>query len=229
MPRLPRLRRTYSPNQVVALNVARARAMRGWTQEEASAALAPYLGATWSTASFSAVERSIRGTRVKQFTADELVALSRGFGVPIGWFFVPPPPSEDAGLHTPDGKLRGIDFLVLLNAVLGTKESLPLWRNALFGYAAEVAAAADTKEREGRFGLDPAELSGRVDAVGGLRAAALLRESFGDLSEAHDVLVRLAGMLARLDEEERADTGQREAARGGTGTRAPTRSGKGRQ
>src|SRR5947209_4346873 len=116
MPRLPRLRRTYSPNQVVALNVARARAMRGWTQEEAAAALAPYLGAHWSTASFSAVERSIRGTRVKQFTADELVALSRGFGLPIGWFFVPPPPAEDAGLHTPDGKLRGIDFRILLDA-----------------------------------------------------------------------------------------------------------------
>jgi hypothetical protein len=64
-----------------------------------------------------------------------LVALSRGFGLPIGWFFVPPPPAEDAGLHTPDGKLRGIDFRILLDAVLGTRDSLPSWRKALFDYA----------------------------------------------------------------------------------------------
>jgi hypothetical protein len=198
-------------------------------QEEAAAELAPYLGAHLSTASFSAIERSIKGTRVKQFTADELVAFSRGFRVPIGWFFVPPPPAEEAGLHTPDGKLRGIDFAVLLSAVLGNPETFPLWRKALLDYASEVAAATDTKKREGRFGLDPAELSGRVDAVGGLRAAALLRESFGDLSEAHDVLVRLAGMLARLDEEERADTKADEAARAGTATKTSVQGARKRQ
>ena len=214
MPRLPRLRRTYSPNQVVALNVARARALRGWTQEEAAAELAPYLGARLSTASFSAIERSIKGTRVKQFTADELVAFSRGFQLPIGWFFVPPPPAEDAGLHTPDGKLRGIDFRVLVDAVLGNRDSLPPWRKALFDYASEVAAAKGSGDKAGQpeMSADPAELSGRIDAVGGLRAAALLRESFGDLSEAHDVLLRLARMLARLDEDERADTSANEPA-----------------
>jgi hypothetical protein len=68
-----------------------------------------------------------------------------------------------------------------------------------------------------------------VDAVGGLRAAALLRESFGDLSEAHDVLVRLAGMLARLDEEERADTKADEAARAGTATKTSVQGARKRQ
>jgi hypothetical protein len=48
---------------------------------------------------------------------------------------------------------------VLLDAVVGNRESLPLWRKALLDYAAEVAAATDVKNREGRFGLDPAELS----------------------------------------------------------------------
>jgi hypothetical protein len=67
---------------------------------------------------------------------------------------------------------------------------------------------------------DPTVLSGRIDAVGGLRAAALLRESFGDLSEAHDVLLRLAKMLARLDEDERADPRADEPARTGTKRRA---------
>src|SRR5260370_575417 len=97
--------------------------MRGWTQEQASAALAPYLGTRWSNASFSAVERSIGGTRVKQFSADELVALSRGFDLPIGWFFLPPPAEEQAGLHSPEAGVNGTDMGVVLDAVLGTPSS----------------------------------------------------------------------------------------------------------
>src|SRR5215204_7540573 len=122
MPKLRNpIRRTYTPNQIVALNVGRARALRGWTQEQAAQALAPYLGAKWSNASFSAVERSIAGTRVKQFSADELVALSRGFDLPLGWFFTPPPPHEDAGVHVPDaGMIKGTDPQILLDIVLGT-------------------------------------------------------------------------------------------------------------
>ena len=52
------IRRTMTPNQIVAFNVAKARALRGWTQEEAAEALAPYLGAKLSGPSFSALERS---------------------------------------------------------------------------------------------------------------------------------------------------------------------------
>ena len=51
------LRRTMTPNQIVAYNVAKARELRGWTQEQAAEALAPYLGAKLSGASFSALER----------------------------------------------------------------------------------------------------------------------------------------------------------------------------
>src|SRR3954447_14604982 len=142
MPKLKDLlRRTYSPNQVVALNVARARAMRGWTQEQASAAIAPYLGTRLSNASFSSIERSIGGTRVKHFSADELIAFSRGFDLPIGWFFLPPPPEQDAGLHTPDATWRGMDMSLLLDAILGTPTSAPPWRTALLDYAAATAKA----------------------------------------------------------------------------------------
>ena len=38
------MRRVMTPNQIVALNVARARALRGWTQEQAAEALAPLPG-----------------------------------------------------------------------------------------------------------------------------------------------------------------------------------------
>ncbi len=91
-----------TPNQVVAHNVAKAGALRGWTQEQAAEALAPYLGAKLSGASFSALERSAwTPARVKQFSADDLLALSRGFDLPIGFFFTPLPPAENAGLHAP--------------------------------------------------------------------------------------------------------------------------------
>jgi transcriptional regulator with XRE-family HTH domain len=229
MPRIPKLRRTYSPNQVVALNVARARAMRGWTQEEAAAALSPHLGLHWSTASFSAVERSIRGTRVKQFSADELVALSRGFGLPIGWFFLPPPPDQDAGLHVPDGKLRGVEFEVLLDTILGTPDSLPFWRQALLDYASELAAVRAGTGGEGQTDEFASDLARRVDAMGELRAAALLRESFGDVTEARDVLIRLANVLTRLEEAERGDTSRDEAALAGTETEAPAQGRRRRQ
>ncbi len=92
------LPRTWCPNQVVAHNLTRARLLRGWTQDQAAAELAPYLGFHLSAASFSAIERSIAGTRVKQFTADELVALSRAFDLPLGWWFTPP---DDGTMYTP--------------------------------------------------------------------------------------------------------------------------------
>ena len=104
------MRRTMTPNQVVAYNLARARALRGWTQEEAAEKLAPYWGSRLSFASFSAMERSAwRVDRVKVFSADELLALSRTFDLPIGFFFTPPPPAEDVGLHAPDAGMKGLD------------------------------------------------------------------------------------------------------------------------
>jgi hypothetical protein len=214
--RLPKkLRRTYSPNQVVALNVARARALRGWTQEEAAAALAPYLGTRWSVASFSAIERSTAGTRVKQFSADELVGLSRGFGLPIGWFFVPPPPSEKAGLHTPDAGMRGQEMTTLVDAVLSTPESFEPWRDALIAYAVEVARVqGDTKtDAGGSGGREPDTDLGTMPMM---RAATELREVFGNVDEARDVLTRLTRVLDHL--------GSPETRASGAGTRTGVRS-----
>ncbi|MGH9029462.1 MAG: helix-turn-helix domain-containing protein [Acidimicrobiales bacterium] len=197
MPRPPRgiLRRTYSPNQVVALNVARARALRGWTQQEAADAIAPYLGSRLSAASFSAIESSIRGLRVKQFSADELVAFARGFRLPLGWFFTPPPAEQLAGLATADAGYAGIEFRVLLDTVLGTPETLPEWEQALTAYASESAAQEQVEEAE-VAGKSPE----RLKQIFRLRARTLLRETFGDLDQASAVLRRLAAVLEEVDE-----------------------------
>ena len=109
--------RLLTPNQIVALNLARARTERGWSQPAAAAALEPFLGVHWSRASYSAIERSVDGTRIKQFSADELVALARCFDKPISWFLTPPP---DTVTTTPDNP-RGLDVTVLKGILRGTR------------------------------------------------------------------------------------------------------------
>src|SRR4051795_10132851 len=75
-----------TPNQVVAFNVAQARESKGWTQQQLAEALEPYLGKRWSKASVSQAERSVAGKFIRQFDADEIVALARAFDLPVGWF-----------------------------------------------------------------------------------------------------------------------------------------------
>lgn len=79
-----------TPNQVVAFNLAKAREIRGLSQTEAGAALEQFLGTKWSKATFSAAERSIDGKRIKTFSADEIVAFARCFGLSVCSFFEPP-------------------------------------------------------------------------------------------------------------------------------------------
>ncbi len=81
-----------SPNQVVAYNLWQARQERGWTQAQAAEALEPHLGVRWTVAQVSAAERSVDGTRVRQFTADDIVAFAQAFELPITYFFLPTRP-----------------------------------------------------------------------------------------------------------------------------------------
>ena len=193
------VRRVMTPNQIVAYNVAKARELRGWTQEQAAEALAPYLGAKLSGASFSALERSAwKVDRIKVFSADELFALSRGFDLPIGFFFTPPPPEMDAGLHGPDAGWKGLDPIVLLDAVLGTPENLRHWEAQLLAYSASQAPMPRSKRE--KPSVSPKDLAERLEPLGGLRGKALLRQAFGDLEDAGEVLERLAEALRLLDE-----------------------------
>ena len=202
-------RRTMTPNQIVAYNVARARALRGWTQAEAAEHLAPFLGAKLSEASFSALERSAWSiSRIKQFSADELLALSRGFDLPIGYFFTPLPPEHDAALHTPDGPARGTDPIVLLDAVLGRPDNIEPWKRDLLAYAASTAPEPPSKREKPP--VRPADLADRVEPLADIRAKALVRRTLGDTAGTADVLERLIDALRQLDDTED------EPARGGT-------------
>jgi hypothetical protein len=205
-----------TPNQIVAYNVAKARALRGWTQEQAAEALAPYLGAKLSGPSFSGLERSAwTVNRIKQFSADDLLALSRGFDLPIGFFFTPPPPDFDAGLHAPDAGTKGLDPIVLLDAILGTPDNLEHWEDELLAYSASTAPAPRSKRE--KPGVSPSDLAERVTPLAAQRARALLRRSFGDIDEARDVLERLTELIDTLDDTAQDDTADR-ATRTGTKT-----------
>ena len=103
-----------TPNQVVAANLIAAREELGLTQEEAAVRIERYLGEHWSKAAFSARERSVDGVRIREFTADELVAMAMAFDRPIGWFFLPTVPPEGAGLPAVDAAAGRSDAAPLL-------------------------------------------------------------------------------------------------------------------
>ncbi len=119
-----------TPNQVVSYNLAQARQLRRWTQQQAIDALEPHLGARWSIANYSAAERSVDGGRIRNFDADEIVAFARTFDLPITWFFMPPPPWASPGvpatLQTPDAERFGAPLALLADLVFGTDEHAAL-------------------------------------------------------------------------------------------------------
>jgi hypothetical protein len=60
------------------------------TQEQAAQSLGAQTGRPWSKASYSAAERASHGGRVKEWSANELVALAITFNLPVSYFFLPP-------------------------------------------------------------------------------------------------------------------------------------------
>lgn len=98
-------------NQVVAHNLREARLLRGLTQEQAAEKLEPYLGTRWSVPVFSAAERSVASERVREFSADDVHALSRAFNLPITFFFRPPPNADAIGHgHASEPGESPVDF-----------------------------------------------------------------------------------------------------------------------
>ena len=78
-------------NEIVSYNFRAARELRGWTQEETAETLEPLLGQRLPQASISAIERAYVGDRRREFDAQEILAFSLAFDLPMVWFFLPPP------------------------------------------------------------------------------------------------------------------------------------------
>jgi transcriptional regulator with XRE-family HTH domain len=207
---------TLTPNQVVAYNLPRARLVRGWTQEQAAEALAPYLGTKWSVANFSAIERSVDGGRIRQFTADDLFAFARAFRLPIGFFLTPPGDDPRTyGIATPDAGRDGLDPLDLLDAVLGTEETMEEWETDLANFGS--AAGRRARVRDGKFedlGRNVPDQRDRAKRLVNARLRLLFQQELGDLPTAKTALSRVMALLDSLEQDEAPSTESTRPQRG---------------
>jgi transcriptional regulator with XRE-family HTH domain len=182
--------RGMDPNQVVAYNLTRARQLRGLTQDDAAAALEPYLGVRWSKASFSQAERSVAGRFVRRFDAEEIVAFARAFELPVTWFFLPPPAWKDGApvkLTTADARRFGSEVGLLVDLVFGDDTE----QRALLE-----ARLAEFFDHLGAEGLTDAQE--RVASTAGLRRAAVVRHRLGDVQQWEEWLRNVADRLQEL-------------------------------
>lgn len=82
--------REMTANQLVAYNMALYRRRLAQTQERLAEVLTFVSGRPWSKATVSAAERSVDGVRVRQFDADDILALAMTLEIPIPALFLPP-------------------------------------------------------------------------------------------------------------------------------------------
>ena len=209
---------TWTPNQVVAANLARLRQRRGLTQAEAARQLSVVAGKQWTEAMVAHAERSVTGNRVREFTADDLVTFARAYDVPVLYFLTPPP--SGVFVQVPNSQ---ITTLTMLEAVLGRLDNLAEWEALLdewnFADDEQLPFPLDDQRR--------VELRAIAREVALVRAEHLIRRHFkGSLMDLRDNLRSLADLvleveqheaLAELDEDEyirRIETMRRDVEKG---------------
>ena len=186
-----------TPNQVVAHNLTQAREWRGWTQDQLAEALEPYLGKRWSKASVSQAERSVAGRFIRQFTADEIVAFARALDLPLGWFFMPPPPWADVAtpvkLSTPDAGRFGAALAELMDLVFGDEAGRALLELRLRAFLDQLGSGPLSQKQHAVADLVSAKVN------------ALIVHSLGDLERWQIQLRALANHLENLQRRARAE------------------------
>ena len=160
--------------------------------------LEPFLGARWSGATFSIVERSIDGKRIRQFSADELVALSRAFEVPIGWWFTPSWGDHSAVVVTPDAP-DGLPAQVMVDVVMGEPDGFETWANELLMWAStqRVIIEQATGKIVRQDSISP-RTEPWLDDVARLRTEMSIAAQFGNLDAAKEGLTKVLALLDDL-------------------------------
>ncbi len=108
-------------NAIVAYNLRVIRERHGWTQEGVAERLGRLTGHQLSQAAISAMERGFDGQRPRRFDAHDLYLFSVVFGVPIAYFFIPPPEQATAGQVLAD---TGRPVGLLVAAFIGRAEQV---------------------------------------------------------------------------------------------------------
>ncbi len=181
-----------TPNQLVGYNLGCARQERRWTQAQAAEALEPHLGVRWTVAQVSAAERSIDGTRIRQFTADDLVAFAQAFEVPITYFFLPPRPGT-----TWDKVERGTSQDQL-------NRTMAVMIDLIFGDPDVGAPRLARHLHDIMRDLDPALYSDaqrRIFSMAKLRMLGVVGQAIGSLGGWQESLRGLADELGKLESD----------------------------
>jgi len=178
-----------TPNQLVGYNLWQARQLRGWTQAEAAEALEPHLGVRWTVAQVSAAERSIDGGRIRQFTADDIVAFAQAFELPVTYFFLPTQPHAKWTKVKPDASSGQLNrtMAVMIDLIFGDPDT----------GAPEVANRLHDSMRQ----LDPALLSEaqrRIFDLARHRMLAVVQRAVGSFAALQQSLLRTADDLAEV-------------------------------
>lgn len=185
---------TWTPNQVVAGNLARLRTRRGLTQADVAGLLSAVAAKPWSEAMVAHAERSVTGNRIREFTADDLVTLARAFDVPVLYFLTPPP--KGIFVHVPGSR---IDTSTMLDAVLGRLDNLAEWETLLdeWNFADDEELPFPLSDQRRR---DIRAVAGEIAYI---RAHHLIRKRFkGDLRELRDTLRSLADLVSDIERHE---------------------------
>jgi hypothetical protein len=107
---------------VVAINVEEARRHKVWSQSQTVQQLARF-GLKWSRANYAmAIATTAKGTRIREFSADELIAFAQTFQVAVWTLFIPPP---DATVALPGGGTT-LDYDAMRHYAFAATESPPL-------------------------------------------------------------------------------------------------------
>jgi transcriptional regulator with XRE-family HTH domain len=188
---------TWTPNQVVAANLARLRQRRGWTQAETARQLSEVSPKPWSEATVAHAERSVTGNRIREFTADDLVAMARAFDVPALYFLTPPP---KLFVSVPDSPTYGIHGAKMLEAVLGRPDNLAEWETLIDEWTV-------VPEDEVPFPLDAArrdQIKATAQEIALIRAHHLVRRYFEgiDLLQLRETLLGLADLTLAVEQHE---------------------------
>ncbi len=131
----------WTASQVVAHNVTRGRELRGLTQAEVAERLTRFTGARWSLTAVAQAEGSVGGQRVRQFTANELVALARTLDLPVLFFFLPP--DDGAGHLVTDDAHGGLPWEYLLVLLFGHRGNFPVLADRVANWAELLAEGID--------------------------------------------------------------------------------------
>ena len=160
----------------MAYNLAQARLRKGWTQDQACGALEPHIGSRWSKANYSAAERSVDGSRIRQFDADEIVAFARTSGIP-------------SKLQTPDAERFGAPLALLADLVFGEDHQRAEMELRLQAFLDEL-------------GPNPlSDSQSRIASMVESRKAQVVQHAVGDLQRWQTQLRALANHLEDLEQQ----------------------------